>query len=130
MTPTHAGGVVISRRGGTAIVLLTRASKPPYDWVLPKGHIETGETPERAAEREVLEETGVEADVVKSLGDVSFEYKRRDIRVRYFLMRFRKAGVAEESREVKWCSPGQAERLLTFDNMREIVRRAATDDSS
>lgn len=122
---THAGGVVIMRRRGVSTLLLTRASKPPYDWVLPKGHIEAGETPERTAAREVLEETGVHADVVKALADVTFAYKRRDIRVRYFLMRFRTQGESEESREIRWCSTAEAERLLFIDTLRDIVRQAA-----
>lgn len=123
--PTHAGGIVTSHRGRTPTYLLTRASRPPYDWVLPKGHIESGETPERAAAREVLEETGVEARVVKALGDVTIESRRRDIRVRYFLMRFRRMGTAEESREIRWCSLRDAVRLLPHDNARELVLRAA-----
>ena len=123
--PTHAGGIVTSRRGNTPTYLLTRASSPPYDWVLPKGHIESGETPERAAAREVLEETGVEARIVKALGDVTIESKRRDIRVRYFLMRFRRMGTAEESREIRWCSMRDAVRRLPHDSAREMVRLAA-----
>jgi 8-oxo-dGTP pyrophosphatase MutT (NUDIX family) len=122
---THAGGIVHSIQNGQSTFLLVRGSKPPYDWVLPKGHIEYGETPEEAAQREVLEEAGVEAEIVSLVGDVSFDYKDRDIRVRYFLMSARRTTTALEDRELCWCSPAEAERLLTFENARAMVRRAA-----
>jgi 8-oxo-dGTP pyrophosphatase MutT (NUDIX family) len=125
---THAGGVVASLRHGDPIFLLVRARRAPYHWVLPKGHIEAGETPEQTAEREVLEEAGVDAEVVVPIGDVAFHYGNQPLRVRYFLMRARGTKTALEDREICWCSPADAERLLEFENAKEIVRRAAETD--
>jgi 8-oxo-dGTP pyrophosphatase MutT (NUDIX family) len=122
---THAGGVVTTQQDGGMVFLLVRASRPPFDWVLPKGHIEAGETPEQAAQREVLEESGVEADVCGSLGDATFDVRREQVRVRYFLMQFRRQGTAQERRETRWCSLAEAERLLAFESSRAVVRRAA-----
>jgi 8-oxo-dGTP pyrophosphatase MutT (NUDIX family) len=125
MTPTHAGGVVTDRRREGAVFLLVRASRPPFDWVLPKGHIEEGETPEEAAQREVREESGVTADIVRLVGDSTFDVRGAPVRVRYFLMQFREQGTAEERRETRWCSLEDAERLLKFESTRDIVRIAA-----
>ena len=128
---THEGGVVTSLRHGVPIFLLVRASRAPHHWVLPKGHIDAGETPEQTAEREVREEAGVEAEVLVPIGDVAFEYASQPLRVRYFLMRARGTMTALEDREICWCSPEDAERLLEFENSREIVRRAvALDDTA
>lgn len=123
---THAGGVVRAERDRGTAFLLTRASRPPYDWVLPKGHIEAGESPEQAARREVLEETGVDAEIVRLVGDDAFAVGGEAVRGRYFLMRFLGMGAASEGREVRWCSSDEAERLLPFESAREMVRRAAT----
>ena len=38
-----------------------RTSVSPNQWSLPGGHVEPGETPERAAHRELLEEAGLKA---------------------------------------------------------------------
>jgi len=40
-------------------------------FVLPKGHIETGETKENAAVRELLEETGYEVEIIEYCGQLS-----------------------------------------------------------
>ena len=57
---THAGGIVYRRRGTIMEMLVVRARLEPHHWVLPKGHIEPGETPDACARREIREEAGVE----------------------------------------------------------------------
>ncbi|MEP7358283.1 MAG: NUDIX hydrolase [Anaerolineales bacterium] len=52
-------------------ILLVRQYRPAVERVtleLPSGHVEPGETPAQAARRELLEETGYEADSVEHLG--------------------------------------------------------------
>ena len=50
---SHAGAVVYRLEDGQILYLIETARNNPAHWVLPKGHIEAGETPEKAAEREV-----------------------------------------------------------------------------
>lgn len=55
---TCAGGVVICIQNGEILVALTRENGYP-DFVLPKGHVEKGESTKDAAIREIKEETGL-----------------------------------------------------------------------
>ena len=66
-----AGGVVINNDGEILVV-----NQRGTSWSLPKGHIEEGEDARTAAEREIYEESGVQAlDFVKELGS----YQRHKI---------------------------------------------------
>ncbi|MGD0523424.1 MAG: NUDIX hydrolase [Candidatus Microgenomates bacterium] len=53
-----AGGVVIRKESGKLLIGLIRDSKY-QDWMLPKGGVKKGENVEKAAKREVTEETGI-----------------------------------------------------------------------
>lgn len=66
---TSCGGVVIHRG---KILALYKSYRNRYEgWVLPKGTVEKGETFEQTALREVMEEAGVRASIVKYIGKSS-----------------------------------------------------------
>jgi ADP-ribose pyrophosphatase YjhB (NUDIX family) len=71
-----AGGVVFRRSDSKKVeILLIQDSKGR--WTIPKGHIEEGETPRAAAEREIKEETGLQKMKVGAwLGKINFRYRR------------------------------------------------------
>ena len=63
---TSCGGVVIFRG---KILLLYKNYKNKYEgWVLPKGTVEEGEEFQQTALREVLEESGSRASIIKYVG--------------------------------------------------------------
>ena len=64
-----AGGVVIF---GNTVLLLKKFNG---DWVLPKGRVEKGEDIRDTALREVWEESGVKAEIIKYIGMVYYTYK-------------------------------------------------------
>jgi 8-oxo-dGTP pyrophosphatase MutT (NUDIX family) len=84
---THAGGVVYRQKDdGSIEYLLVEATKTPGVWVLPKGHVESGEAPRETAVREVFEETGVFARIVTEVDDVSYPFGGRQVDARFYLM--------------------------------------------
>lgn len=70
--PKLAAGAIFEMDGG--IVLIQRAIEPGYGkWTFPGGFVERGERAEAAAERETLEETGVEVEVTGIVGLYTYE---------------------------------------------------------
>jgi 8-oxo-dGTP pyrophosphatase MutT (NUDIX family) len=114
-----AGGVVWRRRDdGVDEVDVLLVHRPKYDdWTLPKGKLEADESHERAAIREVHEETGLLC-VLGSELDVS-EYtdgKGRPKVVRYWMMQATAGSFApnDEVDEVRWLPVSQAVERLTY----------------
>ena len=69
---TSCGGVVIFRG---KILVLYKSYKNKYEgWVLPKGTVEAGEDYKETATREVLEETGVRASIIKYVGKSQYTF--------------------------------------------------------
>lgn len=121
---THAGGIVIRFEDKRPQYLLVRSSTDPSCWIFPKGHIKPGESPEMAALREVREETGIIAEILSILCESNFAKETERVRVLYFVMRYRESGDALEDREVKWCGYEEAIATLSFDDAREVLRKA------
>ena len=72
MEEISAGGVVINN-GNVAVLKKFRG-----EWVLPKGRVEKGESLEQTAIREVFEESGLRAEIVKYIGYVKYKYRHMD----------------------------------------------------
>lgn len=121
---THAGGVVLSRKKPSAEYLIVRPQGNEYEWVLPKGHIKPDETADQAAVREVKEEAGVTAKVLRRLGTVSFSVGDEDVRAEFYLMEAEEEGAAEEERKRKWVSYEEALRELTHSQSKAMLKRA------
>jgi 8-oxo-dGTP pyrophosphatase MutT (NUDIX family) len=132
----HASGGIIIHDGQ---VLLLR--KPALgEIVLPKGHIEPGETPEQTALRETAEETGylsprIVADLGTEQARYVFQGKQYVRDETYFLMalddqrRAARDGYddAEHDRatfELLWTPLDEAAGRMTFEPARTFVRRA------
>jgi 8-oxo-dGTP pyrophosphatase MutT (NUDIX family) len=128
-----AGGVVFRRNGQVEVALASRRTKRgALAWGLPKGLVEPGEQPEEAALREVREETGLEARIERSLGDVNYWYvwegERVKKKVTFFLMEATGGDLSlhdHEMEEVKWFPLRQALRTATYKSEQDVLRRAA-----
>ncbi len=120
MTVEAAGGIVVDESGRVAIV-----HRPRYDdWSLPKGHLETGETAEDAALREVFEETGLSCRIIGSAGETQYrDRKGRPKRVRYFSMSITAGSflVNDEVDELRWIDESGIDEL-SYEFDAELVR--------
>lgn len=129
-----AGGVVYRRPYGVLQVVLAsrRTKRGDLAWGLPKGAPEPDEGMEAAAVREVREETGIEAVVECSLGDIRYFYVWEGVRiektVRFYLMRAVGGDLSRhdhEMEDVRWFKIADALRQATYPTEREVLTRAA-----
>jgi len=129
---TSAGGVVFRREGGVTRFLLIRDSYK--NWGFPKGHLESGEPPAEAARREVTEETGLEELVLHGpikVIDWYFRFRGKTIHkyCHFFLFESKRGEpvpqVDEGITETAWHPVEDALRTISYDNARDVLRRAA-----
>lgn len=129
---TTAGGVIFRWIGLTPHILLIRDGHS--HWGLPKGHLETGETPGAAALREAREETGL-GDLIlgPQLQTIDWFFRARGRLIHkfchFFLIESRSGEAAPEVEEgitaCAWVPLNAAIEQISYDNAREVVRRAA-----
>lgn len=130
-TPVEAaGGIVVNERGEW--LMIHRNDR----WDLPKGHIESGESPELCAVREVAEETGVcGAEIVRPLCRTlhAYYFPKNDRwelkRTHWFELRVGSCESLTPQREegivcVAWCRPEQVDEHLreAFPTIRCVAR--------
>ena len=128
-----AGGVVFRRTDGDVHIALAsrRTRRGELAWGLPKGLIEPDEQPQDAALREVREETGLEAEIDRDLGSISYFYQwgGEGVRksVRFFLMRATGGDISDhdhEMEEVRWFPLAKAVRAATYRSEGDVLRKA------
>ncbi|MCQ2520379.1 MAG: NUDIX domain-containing protein [Lachnospiraceae bacterium] len=124
------GGVVIHK--GKILLLYKNYGDKYSGWVLPKGSMEEGETFEMTAVREVKEETGADAEIIKYIDETSFEFNSSEGRinkhVKWFLMKsrsyFSKPQRSEYFEDSGYYKYHEAYHLLYFNNERQILEKA------
>ncbi|MDG7006722.1 MAG: NUDIX hydrolase [Nitrososphaerota archaeon] len=122
-----AGAVVHS--GGK--VLLVKRNNPPNEgkWALPGGLVELGETTQAAAEREVLEETGLKVKIeglidvqtdlhLDSASRLEYHYVLIDYLAEPVSGRLR---ISKESSASKWFSKAQVGSLDMSEGTRTVL---------
>jgi len=114
---------VVRADGGPRHYLLVRARRSRA-WVFPKGHVESGETLEQAAVREVAEEAGVSAEVLARIADTTYRVGEERVNVAYFAVRYIGERSGGEGRDRRWWSYGEARNVIGYDNLREVLDSA------
>jgi 8-oxo-dGTP diphosphatase len=133
-TPTEivraAGGLVVRRVAGQLEIAVVH--RPVHqDWSYPKGKLEEGETFEDAAQREVLEETGLVCQLLRFVGHTDYaDRKGRPKVVAYWVMSVTAGTFApnEEVDELRWVDVEVAGQLLSYERDRELLAVVAADD--
>jgi 8-oxo-dGTP diphosphatase len=123
----RAAGGLVWRIGPEREMEVLLVHRPRYDdWSLPKGKVDPGESDEDCARREVLEETGVRAELEAPLPEVRYvDRKGRPKVVRYWCMR--PVVVPDvfvpnhEVDEIAWATRAEAVRRLTYQHDRDLV---------
>ncbi len=124
-----AGGVVTRGAPDDPEVLLV-ATHGRSRWCLPKGIVESGESPEAAAHREVLEETGVDTSLVCHLTRVEYWYTaqpglRHHKFVDFYLFRWLSGEPRPQTSEVDaaaWFPIGDALHHASYRSEQDILR--------
>jgi 8-oxo-dGTP pyrophosphatase MutT (NUDIX family) len=117
---THAGGVVFRRRDHETLYLVV-SSSDGANWVLPKGHIDPGESAEQAALRELAEEAGVLGAIRDRLSVQTFKQAGREVATQYFLVLETGLTPTAEKRTIRWEYEAAALKLLTFPEARAAL---------
>ena len=113
-------------------VLLVRRDKPPAEnvWAIPGGSVEIGESLREAAEREILEETGV---TIRALEPVyTFEVIDRDsgggVRYHYVIIDFTAEYIkgvpmaGDDASAARWISSDELAAINVNTRTRELLR--------
>ena len=124
------GAIVYRKFHGNIEILLVKHVNSGH-WSFPKGHVELGETEVETAQREILEETGIEVIIDSSFREtVTYSPKKgtQNIVV-YFLAKAKGYDFIpqpDEIADIKWVEIGRAQSVLSYDNDRSIVSKART----
>jgi len=127
-----SGGVVFKKDKWLITRSMPSEIYPKSVWRLPKGWVDKDESAEEAALREVKEEGGVEAKVIKKIETVRYFFTTPDKGkvlkfVTFYLMEWIKnlsEGFGEETSEIAWLSFDQAVKKLAYSGEKQILKKA------
>ena len=122
-------------QGRSWLAAVRPQGKPEGTWALPKGLVDSGESPGETALREGFEETGIRGRLDSKLGDVRYVYTWQGERVfkvvSFFLAHATGGRIGElppgmerEVAEARWLPLSDAPRLLAYKGEREMAERA------
>jgi len=125
-----SGGAVIDLRDGAPFVAMI-ATRGRSRWGLPKGAVSPGETSEQAAIREVQEETGLDAEIIRLLDTIEYYFRAGDTLIKksvdFYLMRYAGGTLVPQLSEVddvEWVPLPEGILRASFDSERKLLSLA------
>lgn len=127
--PCVAVGAVVFNAGR---VLLVRRGHPPSQdlWAIPGGSVKLGETLQAAAQREIMEETGLSIRAREPV--FSFDYIETDedgrVRFHYVIVDLAAEYIAgdlkagDDAAEARWILPAQLKTLAVNATTRQLLK--------
>lgn len=112
------------------VLLAKRANPTSYGlWSFPGGHVEKGEALRDAALRELAEETGINAEIVKLIDTIDIIHRDSsgEIEAHFILSVFLgnwiggEAVADSDASDVRWVSADEVEQLQTTPGTAELV---------
>jgi 8-oxo-dGTP diphosphatase len=129
-----AGGIVFKKDPNPQILVSQHSQH--HGWVFPKGLIgdkeeNKSQTKEETAIREVREETGADAKILRALTPVTywfvFEEEKIKKTVYYFIMEFMGGDITKHDHEmenVEWIDVDLVEKRLTYPSDKKVWKEA------
>jgi 8-oxo-dGTP pyrophosphatase MutT (NUDIX family) len=122
-TEISAGGLVISADDPSMVALISHRNRGGgEDWVIPKGH------------QEVQEETGIQAEIIKKIGEITYSFRLGPVRIKktvhHFLMKQIGGSLTHEEDpegevlKAAWFPISKLEEVLAHENERKVAMRA------
>ncbi|MGZ3948978.1 MAG: NUDIX hydrolase [Ktedonobacteraceae bacterium] len=132
-TATSSGAIILREIEGELKIALAHHQRTDKSWVLPKGHVEEGETIEEAALREIHEESGLDnVQLIKHLGTIMRESVKSNGDLVQKTIHFFLAYALENNQsstptdliftEVGWFKPEEAIELLPYEADKVFLR--------
>jgi 8-oxo-dGTP pyrophosphatase MutT (NUDIX family) len=120
--PAEASGVVVEDPDrGVLLLWRHRFTTDTWGWEVPAGRIDEGETPEEAAAREALEETGWQPGPLRHLTTYHPNNGQSDLRFHLFAAagatRVGEPSDPSESERVEWVPVDEVRRLIAAHEM-------------
>jgi 8-oxo-dGTP diphosphatase len=119
-----AGGIIWKENGSQKKLAVVHRHKHD-DWSLPKGKVDQGESWKKAAQREVLEETGHIGKINKFAGSISYLLEGKPKIVLFWHMDAVSENVEKmngEVDEVRWLTVEEAVNLLDYADEVQLIQ--------